>query len=144
MATRQANIKGIVFLAEPLGTTLGGTALVSFDLVSTPYTGGADTIQLGGGGTDQGAVTSATLATLMQNRRRDGKTVTIFAASPGPAPGAQAAATNGPVLYPQSVAVSAGNVTLNLFSAYTAGSAATTTVAAWDRAGTVTVHFTAV
>lgn len=143
MATKQANIKGIVFLSEPLGTTLGGAALVTFDLVGTAYTGGSDTLQIGGGGTDQGVTTSSTLAVLMQNRRRDGKTVTIVAAQPGPAPGSQAAATNGPTLYPQSVSASGGNVTLNLFSAYSSGSAVTTTTAAWDRAGSIMVHFTA-
>ena len=146
MAVRQANIKGIKVLEEPLGSDKGGVALVTFDLVNTVFTGGADTISLGGGGTDAGVATSATLATLMQNRRRDGRTVTITGvAAASVFPGSQAAATNGPAIYAQLAAQAAGNVTsITLNSAATGGSAVTTTAAAWDRACGIAVTYTAV
>jgi len=144
MATKYANIKGIAEVDDPTGTGLGFCYRVTFDCVGgTVYTGGSDTLSLGGGGTDQGVTTSATLATLIQNRRRDNKTVTIQQAMSGPA-GGQAAATNGPLIYTQSNTVSAGNVTCNLFSAATSGSAITTTSAAWDRAASLYVFCTAV
>ena len=61
----------------------------------------------------------------------------------GPAAGRQAAATNGPLIAAQTAAVVAGNVTLNLFSAPTGGSAITTTAAQWDAAATISVQYTA-
>jgi hypothetical protein len=144
MATKSANVKGIKFMEEPVGADKGGVAMVTYDLTGgTVYTGGADTLQLGGGGFENGVATIATLATMIQNRRRDGKTITVYAAAPGPVPGLQPAATNGPTLYAQTVASSAGNVTLNLFSAPTSGSAITTTAASWDRAASVVVYYTA-
>ena len=144
MATRFGNVKGIKFLEEPLGANRGGIALVSFDMVGgVAYTGGADTAQLGGGGFENGTATTLTLAQMIQNRRRDGRTVVLDAAMAGPAPGAQAAATNGPLVNVQTPAVSASNVTLNLFNAATGGAAVTTTTASWDRAATVMVQYTA-
>lgn len=137
MATRAANVKGISFLIEPLGSEKGGVCEVTFDLVGVPFTGGADTITLGGGGTDQGVTTTLTLAQIIQNRRRDGKTVTLTASQVPTTvvPGSQAAATNGPTFYSQGATVSAGNITsitLNTVAG-TGGSAVTTTTAAWDR-----------
>lgn len=144
MATRAGNIKDIVFHEGQLGSEKGGYAVVSFDLVNTVFTGGSDTITLGGGGTDEGASTSLTLAQIMQNRLRNGKTVTLLGTLGGPFPGAQAAATNGPNIFPQGQTVSSGNITsITLNTAYTGGSAVTTTAAAWDRAASIIVNYTA-
>lgn len=145
MTTRSANVKGIDFLAEPLGSDKGGVAIVTFDLLSTAYTGGSDTIQIGGGGYDGEVATTSTLATIMSNRRRDGKTVTLTGAGGTVAPGAQAAATNGPTIYAQAAAVSSGNIiSITLQNAATSGSNVTTTTAAWDRALQIAVTYTAV
>jgi hypothetical protein len=150
LATKTGNVKGIKFVEEPLGANRAGMALISFDIVGgAVYTGGSDTLQLGSASTSTAyengvlSVPALTVATMLQNRRRDGRTVTLTQAMGGPAPGAQAAATNGPLIAVQSAAISSGNVTCNLFSAPTGGSAITTTTAAWDRAATVMVQYTA-
>lgn len=149
MATKTGNVKGIKFLEEPLGVSKVGLALITFDIVGgAVYTGGSDTLQLGSASTSTAyengvlSVPALTVATMLQNRRRDGRTVTLTQCQ-GFAPGAQAAATNGPLIYAQSVSISSGNLTMNLFSASTSGSAITTTTAAWDRACVVVVEFTA-
>jgi hypothetical protein len=136
MATRFATIKGVRVAADSaMGSEKGGILIVSFDLAGTVYTGGADTVQLGAGGSDGTlAVGSLTLAQVIaQNHTRDNKTYTLYAGG-CVAPGNQAAATNGPLIYAQSVTVTANNVTLNLFSALSAGSAITCTAGAWERA----------
>ncbi len=48
MTIRFANIKGLKFLEEPLGDDNGLLVLLTFDLRGQAYTGGSDTIQLGG------------------------------------------------------------------------------------------------
>lgn len=151
MASKYGNVKGIKWLEEPLGANRGGVALVTFDLIAqSGYVGGTDTLQLGSSSANQAyengvlQTTALTLATMLQNRRRDGRTVTLSQSMGSPAPGAQAAATNGPLIYAQSVAVSSGNITLNLFSAPVSGSAVTTTTASWDRPCTIAVEYTAV
>lgn len=145
MATRFANVKSVRFDEFPMGTEKGGVATITFDLTGTAYTGGSDTVQLGGGGTDGGTSTSATLASILSTRARDNKTYTIqgIAGSPNVAPGNQSVATNGPLIYAQSAATSGGNVTLNLFSLPAAGSAITTTTATWERALQISLNFTA-
>lgn len=143
MATKQANVKAIEIVEERRGSENGGLAAITFDLLGLAYTGGTDTVQLGGGGQDESQTTALTLQQIMQNRRRDGKTVTIISAMGGTY-GSQAAATNGPKIFTQSVAVSSGNVTLNLFSALTGGSAITTTTASWDTPAEIFVLYTAV
>jgi hypothetical protein len=145
MATRAANVKGIVVLWEYVASAQGGVALVTFDLVGVPFTGGSDTITLGGAGYDEEVASTDTLAVMMQKRRRDGKTVTITSvASVGPQAGYQAAATNGPLLYVQSATLSGGNITsITLNTAYTGGSAVTTTTAYWDRPAAVLLTFQA-
>jgi len=147
MATRFATIKGVKIVESPMGTEKGATVFVSFDLAGTAYTGGSDTVQLGAGGTDGTlAIGSLTLAQVIaQNHARDGKTYTIqgVAASPNVQPGNQAAATNGPLIYAQGAATSGGNVTLNLFSAPSAGSAITTTSGGWERAMVIALQVTA-
>ena len=144
MATKYANIKSVTFNDGHLGPEHGGVAFISFDMLATATTGGTDTVQLGGGGYDEGVATTSTLAALLKARRQDGKTVTIFDAMPGRFTGSQAAATNGPEIFLQTVAASGGNVTAVLKTAYTAGSDVSTTVAAWDRACGITVHYKAV
>lgn len=140
MATRQANVLGITDLVEPRGAEKGATALVTFDL-SAAYTGGADTVQLGGGGTDGRQTSTDTLAVMIQKRRRDGKTVTLNSAAFCCA-GYQSVATNGPNISTQSTAVSGANVTCNLFSAPTSGSAVTTTTALWEQPVGIVVSYT--
>ena len=153
MAIRQANIKGIKFLEEPRGSDKGGVALVTLDMIN-PAVAAADTINVGGsagtnGGTDGGTATTATLATLISNRRRDGKTVVITGvAAASVFPGIQAAATGaatGGLLYCQNAAQSGGNLTsIQLFTAPTGGSGVTTTAAsAWDSAAGLAVTYTA-
>lgn len=138
MATRQANVLSVRFVDSPMGVTIGSIVLVSFDLQGVAYTGGADTVQLGGGGTDSRVATTLTLAQIIAARARDGRTYTIYGVSAvSVAPGNQAAATNGPAIYVQSAAISTGNITCNLFSAITAGSAITTTSGAWERAAAI-------
>jgi hypothetical protein len=147
MTARAANIKGIKFLEEPNGADKGGVALVSFDLLNTIYTATSDTVTLGGAGYENGVSTTDTLATMIQNRRRDGKTVTITGvAAASVSPGRQAAATNGPLLYARLAAVSGGNLgSITLFNALlTGGSECTCTAAAWDQAATLAVTYKAV
>jgi hypothetical protein len=151
MATKFGNVKGVKFVEEPLGEGLNrvGVALITFDIVGgAVYTGGSDTLQLGSASGSQAyengvlSTVALTVATMIQNRRRDGRTVTLNQCF-GAFNGAQAAATNGPNIFAQTVAVSSGNLTLNLFSAPIAGSAITTTTATWDRAAALFVQFTA-
>lgn len=151
MAVKFGNVKSIKFIEEPLGegNNRAGVAVVTFDLVaSTVYTGGADTLQLGSASASQayenGALSAAALplSTMFQNRRRDGRTVTLLQAMGGWG-GAQASATNGPDVFAQSAAITAGNLSVNLFSAATAGSAITTTTSQWDRAASVLVLYKA-
>lgn len=147
MAVRTANVKGIKFIEEPLGSEKGGVALITFDINGVAFTGGADTITLGGAGFDEGVATTLTLAQIMQNRRRDGKTVTLTGTSIASVfPGNQAAATNGPLLYVQACAISGGNlagITLNTVPG-TGGAACTCTATAWERAVGISVTYTAV
>lgn len=150
MAVKFGNVKGIKFLEEPRGANRAGVAIISFDIVGgAVYTGGADTLQLGSAAVSQayenGALSTVALlvSTMIQNRRRDGRTVVLTQAMGGPAPGNQASATNGPIIHSQAVTISAGVISLNLFNAATGGSAITTTTAQWDFAGTLMVQYTA-
>jgi len=153
MAIRQGNIKGIKFMEEPLGSEKGGVALITFDVLNQ-VVAAADTINLGGSagtnsGSDGGAVTTLTLAQIIQNRRRDNKTVTITGVGGvGVFPGEQVAATGAGAqgaLYVTGAAQSAGNVTgIALQTLPTGGSAVTTTAASsWDRAAGISVTYVA-
>lgn len=134
MTTRNGNIKGIKFLESPRGPDHEGLLIVTFDLLFTAFTGGTDTIQLGGGGTENGQPTVLTLAQMIANRRRDGRTWTLGQII-GASPGRQLSATNGPDFWAQSAVLSGGNITsIVLMSAPTGGSNITTTIAAWDAA----------
>lgn len=141
MATRAANLKGIKFLEESAGAEKGGVALVVFDLLNVAFTGGSDTIQLGGGGFDRGVATTNTLAVMIQNQRRDGKTVTITGvAAASVVPALQA----GVLGYIQSAAASGGNITSMLLkTAASGGSDVTFTSASWDRTAAIAVTYTA-
>lgn len=140
MATRQANIKAVN--VERANENPQGALLVTiaFDLIGTVYTAAADTITIGGGGTENGVSTSSTLATIIQNRRRNTKTIALIAVFAGVDPGRLGSATNGPLLYVQNASISGGNVaTVKLFSAFTSGSECTLAAASggWDSAATV-------
>ncbi len=85
MATENANIVGLMLLEEALiqnteSSTVYQEYAVSAVEITTPAFTSGDTIQVGGGGNDRGVATTSTLATLIQNERRDGRTVTIKAA----------------------------------------------------------------
>lgn len=143
MATRYANIKGVKFDDGHLGGDKGGTATIFFDGNSVAFTGGSDTIVLGGAGWVDGVANTSTLAVILANYRRDGKTVTLYHAFPGPVPGYQAAATNGPDIYLQgTISVSAGNVIgATLESARTGGSNVTAAASAWERPASMCVDY---
>ena len=85
MATVNANIVGLMLNVEALiqnsesSTVTQEYAVSELNITSPAFLSG-DTIQIGGGGNDRGQATTATLATLIQNERRDGRTVTIKAA----------------------------------------------------------------
>ncbi len=147
MTVRQADIKGIKFLEEPDGAGKGGVAMVTFDLHGVAYTASADTVKIGTAGWENGVVNTSTLATIMQNRRRDGKTITITGCSAASvAPGYQAAATNGPLLYGRLLAVSGGDLqSMTIFDTpLTGGSECTCAASAWERPMSVIVTYKAV
>jgi hypothetical protein len=141
MAVQNANVKGIKFIESPRGDNKTGIAVVTFDVAAA--VAGADTVQLGGAGTENGVATTATLATMFQNRRRDGRTVTLGQVMGGWA-GKQTGSTNGPDIYVQTPAISAGNVNaIALKSAATGGSAITTLASAWDAPAALMVSYSA-
>ena len=142
MATRNANILGVKFDDYYRGGAYGGVATVDFDLLSAAFTGGTDTIQLGGAGYVNGVANTDTLAVILSKQRRDGKTVTLTGVAPGGA-GSQAAATNGPNLFVQAAALSAGNVisaTLNTTTP-TGGSAVTAAASSWELPASLAVAY---
>lgn len=144
MAARNANVKGITILAEPKGPDHGGVALVTFDFINQVVTGGSDTVSLGGGGYDEGVATTLTLQQIMQNRRRDGRTVTITGFSGPVFPGYQTQSSVETVIYPQNASgsVSGGNVIgITLNTAASGGSSQTANSGAWDAAAGIVVTY---
>lgn len=138
MSVRNANVKGVQFYDGPAGSLNGGVAWVSFDLIGTASTGGSDTIQLGGGGYDDGNATTSNLVTIMQNRRRDGKTIVLLWAGGQVEQGFQ----GGVALCPQGAAVSGSNIiSITINTAPTGGSSQSTTSATWDRAAMIAVGY---
>lgn len=140
MTVRNANTKGIKFLESPRGGEKGGVALVTFDVHGGTFTSGSDTITMGGSGSYENNVsTSNSLATMIQNRRRDGKTVTLTGVcAGGVAPGLQA----GVDLHIQAAAVSSGNIiSMTLNTAPTGGSGVSATSAAWDAPAAIAVTY---
>jgi hypothetical protein len=85
MSTVQANIVGLMLNVEALvqnsesSTLYQEFALSELNITSPAFNSG-DTIQIGGGGNDRGQATTLTLQQIIQNERRDGRTVTIKAA----------------------------------------------------------------
>ncbi len=147
MTVRYADIKGIKFLEEPNGSEKGGVALITFDLHSVAYTATSDSIQIGGAGWENGVANTATLAAIMQGRRRDGKTITLTGCSAAAiSPGLQAAATNGPSLYGRLLAVATANLgSMTVFDTpLTGGSECTCAASAWERPMSVIVTYKAV
>ena len=141
MTTRPANVKSIEFLASPRGDDHEAILLVSFDLIGMAYTGGSDTITLGGGGYESEQPTTDTIATMIANRRRDGRTWTLGQVMGGWC-GRQATSTNGPDFFAQSASISAGNIVgVVLMSAPSGGFNVTTTMSqgGWDAACTLLV-----
>lgn len=142
MTARAANVVGVKFDDGHLGGTHGGIATISFDLNSVAFTGGADTITMGGTGFVNGVATTDTLGVILSKFRRDGKTVTIYGVMPGPHTGSQAAATNGPEIWLQAPAVSANNViSTTLKTAATGGSDVTAAASAWERPASLCVYY---
>lgn len=141
MAAKAANVKGIQFHDGPAGSNNGGVAWVSFDLLATASTGGTDTVSLGGAGYDNGTATTDSLATILQKRRRDGKTLTLTAVGAQLEPGLQA----GVKLCPQAGTIGSGSITgVTLNTAATGGSSQSSTSANWDGAAMIAVSYTAV
>lgn len=114
MATKFGDILGIKWLREdPAGS---GVALVEIAFTMPAYTASSDNGQLGGNssaGSLHGAAND-TLVTILQNDRRDGKTVALSAFSN------QAGVCSGPGLqgstsyYAAAIAVATSNVTFNV------------------------------
>lgn len=107
MATQYGAIVGVTFLREAPSSGIGGTALVSFTMPA--YTASSDNGQLGGGGSVDGVANTATLATILQNKRRDGKTVTLRGAMR-----AESGLQGTTNFFAGTFAVSAGNITFNV------------------------------
>lgn len=138
MTARAANVKGIQFNDGPYGSNNGGFAVVSFDMINQAVTVTTDTVTLGAGGYDDGVATTNSLAVIMQNRRRDGKTITLTAVGGCYANGLQA----GVSLYPQAGTIGTGSITaVTLNTAATGGSSVGSTSAGWDRAAMFVVSY---
>jgi hypothetical protein len=138
MSAKAGNVKGIQWYDGPYGSNNGGVAWVSFDLINTASTGGTDTVTLGGTGYDDGVATTSTLAVIMQNRRRDGKTVTLTSVGAAIAQGLQA----GVGLFPQAGTIGGGNITgITLNTAATGGASVSSTSAGWDRAAMLAISY---
>ena len=114
MATKYGDILGIKWLREdPAGS---GLALVEIAFTMPAYTASSDNGQLGGNSSASSLHGAAndTLVTILQNDRRDGKTVALSAFSN------QIGVCSGPGLqgstnyYAAALAVSSSNVTLNV------------------------------
>lgn len=138
MATVYTNIKGVKFLEEPVGANRGGVALVTFDNNGTLSSTAGDVLQLGGSGFDAGVATTATLATIIQNRRRDGRTVVLSSGQQGPFPGLQ----GSQLVYTTGIVTNLSNVTCAAFSTATSTALAITSTA-MNRACSVLVSYTA-
>jgi hypothetical protein len=105
MAVIQGDITGVQFFDPHFGTR--GFARVSFTVAT--YDASADTGKLGSGGTIFGASTSSTLEVLLQNVRRDGKTLNIVDCMAG-----RAGRDGTTAFYADTVAVSTDDVTFEI------------------------------
>lgn len=141
MATVFAAIKGVKISSEFEGPEKGGTAEITFALTGA-YVAGTDTVQLGGGGFDGGVATVATLQSIMQTRRRDGKTITLVGTGGSLAPGQQAGVQFYAQVGATALTASAGNLQCNLFNAATAGAGVSATAAGvGDRPIAISVNY---
>ncbi len=105
MATIYASVRGIeVQKHHAIDGSNIGSVLVSFT-VDDAYTAASDSGSIGAGGKFQGVSTTDTLATMIANTLRDGKTITLFDASMA-APG-KAGST---WLYVDTFSVSSGSL----------------------------------
>ena len=109
MATIYGSVRGIEVLRHHgIDNSNIGSVLVSFT-VDDAYTAASDNGQLGGGGKFQGASTSLTMAQMIAETLRDGKTITLFDAcmvAPGKA--------GSTLLYADTFAVATGNLTFEV------------------------------
>ncbi len=105
MAVRQGDIVGVKFFDPHFGRR--GYCAIAFTLAA--YDASADTGKLGSGGTIHGVATAATLETILQNERRDGRTLNIIAGMPG-RPGYD----SGTSFYADTVAVSTNDITFEI------------------------------
>jgi len=116
MATQYGDIVGIKWLREdPSGS---GQCLVEVAFTMPAYTASTDNGQLGGNssaGTLHGAA-SDTLVTILQNDRRDGKTVALSGISTAVAVVASPGLQGSTRFYINTPAVSSSNLTFNLSS----------------------------
>lgn len=149
MANHFANIKGISLLQAPRGMNNGAIAVVSFDLYGATAWASGDTVELGGGGYNQEVANTASLATIIANRLRNGGSVTLLGTS-------SAAAVAGPItvgyqagtaIYANTTAtpaaVSSGNITGIILATTATGSTPITslTTAPFDSACAIAVAF---
>lgn len=105
MAVIQGDIVGVQFFDPHYGGR--GFARVSFTVAT--YDASADTGKLGSGGTIFGASTSSTLEVILQNVRRDGKTLNIVDCMAG-----RAGRDGSTTFYADTVAVSTDDVTFEI------------------------------
>jgi len=105
MAVIQGDIVGVQFFDPHFGPR--GFARISFTVAS--YDASADTGKLGSGGTIFGASTSSTLEVILQNVRRDGKTLNIVDCMAG-----RAGRDGTTSFYADTVAVSTDDVTFEI------------------------------
>jgi hypothetical protein len=140
MATQYANIKGIDLLQAPAGMNKGALALVTFDMGNVAQSGGGtDTILLGGGGFNQGVANTASLATIIGNRLRNGGAVTLTFVGAPAFPGYYA----GAPVYPQAGSISGANVIgIATYTTATGSTGKSTSTATWDAAAGIVVGFT--
>jgi hypothetical protein len=110
MATIYGAIDSIKWLSEPNNGGIRAVAEVKF---SVPlYDASADNGQLGGGGYIRGASTTNTLVAILQNTRRDGKTVTLRFGMSG-----EEGFDGTTAIYADTWAVSGSNMTFELADA---------------------------
>jgi hypothetical protein len=115
MATIYGAIRGIEFIHDAPNSGNVCAALISFTLPA--YTASSDNGQLGGAGFVNGVANTATLATIIQNARRDGKTVTLGAppaTTVSVAVTVQSGLTGSTQYYPGTFTVSGGNLLFNV------------------------------
>jgi hypothetical protein len=113
MATIYGSITGIKLLSEPVCGGVRSVAEVTFELPA--YIAASDNGQLGGGGFDRGVATTDSLATMISKQRRDGKTVTLPAATAGGGAILAESGKHGSTdFFAGTLAVSGSNITFNV------------------------------